>query len=67
MTDDKLFLLGLLWSMVQIIRTVPALVWSIRCRSTSPVYQCPPIFPNVGRMQTLRWLPNPSKGPAECP
>jgi hypothetical protein len=47
MTDDKVLLLGLAWSFVQIVRAIPALVWSIRCRSTSEGYRCPPIFPWV--------------------
>jgi hypothetical protein len=47
MTDDKVLLLGITWSFVQIVRAIPALVWSFRCCPTSAGYRCPPIFPRL--------------------
>jgi hypothetical protein len=62
MSEDKMIVLGLAWSLVQIVRTIPALVWSLRCRPTSSGYRCPPIFPSVGAAKSekpalpgLRW------------
>jgi hypothetical protein len=52
MSEDKMIVLGFAWSLVQIIRVMPALVWSLRCPPTSSSYRCPPIFPRLGTYKT---------------
>ena len=45
--SDEMLLTALAWSIVQVVRAMPALVWSIRCRSSSNAYRCPPVFPTL--------------------
>ena len=47
MPHDNMLLLGLAWSMVQADRTIPAIVWSLRCGANSAWYSCPPVFPQT--------------------
>ncbi len=44
MTNIELMLPALAWAIVQICRALPAIIWSLRCRSTSKVYRCPPLL-----------------------
>ncbi len=43
--NNDLLVAGMAWSFVQIVRAMPALIWSIRCRPSSNAYRCPPVFP----------------------
>ncbi len=43
--SDEMLLTALAWSVVQVVRALPALVWSLRCQPSSDAYRCPPVFP----------------------
>jgi hypothetical protein len=54
MSADEMIVLCLAWSIVQIVRAVPSVVWSFRCRPTSSTYRCPPIFPRPERSEPAK-------------
>lgn len=43
--SSELVISAIAWAIVQICRTIPAIVWSVRCQPASPRYRCPALFP----------------------
>ena len=44
MMGSELLLSASAWLLVHVVRALPALIWSIRCRPSSRAYRCPPLF-----------------------
>jgi hypothetical protein len=51
--QDEMLLSAAALSLVQIVRVMPAIVWSLRCRPSSKSYLCPPTFPSRGKQRVM--------------
>ena len=58
--SNEMLLTAAAWTVVQVIRAMPAVIWSLRCRPGSRAYRCPPVYPSL-RAQTAK----PSSGAAD--